>query len=64
VIIQSQGLYLYTEQHTHRINAHNTDVHALSEIRTYDPGVRARKAVHALDRAAIVIGMGEIQIKI
>jgi hypothetical protein len=25
---------------THRINAHNTDIHALSGIRTHDPSVR------------------------
>jgi hypothetical protein len=36
----SQGLYLHTE-HKHRINAHNTDIHALSGIRTHDPSVRA-----------------------
>jgi hypothetical protein len=37
----SQGRYLQTEQHKHRINAHNTDIHALSGIRTHDPSVRA-----------------------
>jgi hypothetical protein len=37
----SQGLYLHTEQHKHRINAHNTDIHALSGIRSHDPSVRA-----------------------
>jgi hypothetical protein len=36
-----QGLYLYTEQHKHRINAHNTDIHALSGIRIHDPSIRA-----------------------
>jgi hypothetical protein len=40
-ISQSQGLYLHTKQHKHRINAHNTDIHALSGIRTDDPSVRA-----------------------
>jgi hypothetical protein len=39
-ISPSQGRYLHTEQHKYRINAH-TDIHALSEIRTYDPSVRA-----------------------
>jgi hypothetical protein len=34
-----QGLYLHTDQHKHRINAHNTDIHALSGIRTHDPSV-------------------------
>jgi hypothetical protein len=31
----------YSEQHQHRIKAHNTDIHALGEIRTHDPSVRA-----------------------
>jgi hypothetical protein len=35
-----QGLYLYTEQHKQRINARNTDIHALSWIRTHDLSVR------------------------
>jgi hypothetical protein len=39
-ISPSQGRYLYTEQDTHRINAH-TDIHALSGIETHDPSVRA-----------------------
>jgi hypothetical protein len=39
-ISPSQGRYLHTEQHKHRINAHNTDIHALSGIRTNDPSVR------------------------
>jgi hypothetical protein len=33
-ISPSQGRYLHTEQHQHRINAHNTDIHALGGIRT------------------------------
>jgi hypothetical protein len=40
VISPSQGLYLHTGQHKHRINTH-TDMHALSGIRTHDPSVRA-----------------------
>jgi hypothetical protein len=40
-ISQSQGLYLYTEQHNHRINTHNTDIHAFRGIRTHDLSVRA-----------------------
>jgi hypothetical protein len=40
-ISPSQGRYLHTEQHKRRINAHNTDIHALSGIRTHDPCVRA-----------------------
>jgi hypothetical protein len=54
-----QALYLHTEQHKHRINAHNTDIHALSGIQTHDLSVRASEDsswVHALDRAATVIG--------
>jgi hypothetical protein len=37
----SQGLYLYIKQHKHRINTYNTDIHALSGIRTHDLSVRA-----------------------
>jgi hypothetical protein len=40
VIIPSQGRYLNTGQHKHRINAH-TDIHGLSGFRTHDPSVRA-----------------------
>jgi hypothetical protein len=54
-ISPSQGLYLHTEQHKHRINGHNTDIHPLNTIRTHDPSVQA-KTVHASDRAATVIG--------
>jgi hypothetical protein len=49
-----QGLCLHT-QHIHRINAHKTDIHALSGIRTHDPSVTVR-TIHALQCAAIVIG--------
>jgi hypothetical protein len=41
VIIPSQGRYLHTGQHKHRINVH-TDIHALSGIRTDDPSFRGR----------------------
>jgi hypothetical protein len=40
MISPSQGRYLHTEQHKHRINTH-TDIHALSWIRTHDSSVRA-----------------------
>jgi hypothetical protein len=40
-IRRSQGLYLHTEQHKHRINTHNTNIHASSGILTHDPSVRA-----------------------
>jgi hypothetical protein len=39
VISPSQGLYLYTGQHKHRILAHR-DIHVLGGIRTHDPSVR------------------------
>jgi hypothetical protein len=32
----------------HRINAHNTDIHALSGIRTHDPRVPAREDISCL----------------
>jgi hypothetical protein len=51
-IRRSQVLYLSAEQHKHRINAHNTEIHALSEIRAHDPIVRA------LDCAATVTDKG------
>jgi hypothetical protein len=59
-ISPTQGCYLHTEQHKHRINAHNTDILALSRIRTHDLSVRAAKTVHALDFAATVIGLPSI----
>jgi hypothetical protein len=82
MISLSQGRNLHMGQHKHRINAH-TDIHALSEIRTQDPSVRANedssclrprghcdrlaseraKTVHALDRAATVIGATELVVK-
>jgi hypothetical protein len=40
VIIPSQGRYLYTGQHKHRLNVY-TDIHALNGIQTYDPSIRA-----------------------
>jgi hypothetical protein len=53
-ISPSQGRYLHTEQHEHRINAH------LSMPRVgFEPTIpefERAKAVHALDRAATVIG--------
>jgi hypothetical protein len=75
MISQSQGRYLHTEQHKHRINAH-TQTSMPRVIRTHKPSARAgedrsclrprghcdrlaserAKTVHALDRAATVIG--------
>jgi hypothetical protein len=43
---------IYTQDNTNTENTHNTDIHAFSRIRTHE---RA-KTVHALDRAATVIG--------
>jgi hypothetical protein len=42
-ISPSQGIYLHTEQHKHRINTHNTDIHVLSGIRIHDPSVWANE---------------------
>jgi hypothetical protein len=47
VISPSQGRYLNTEQHKHRVNAY-TDIHALSGIRTHDPSIRASEAISCL----------------
>jgi hypothetical protein len=57
VISPSQGPYLHTGQHKHRINAH-TDIPAVSGIRTHDPSVRVGDA--SSDRAATVIGIWNI----
>jgi hypothetical protein len=54
-----QGRYLHTEQHKHRITAHNRDIHALSETRT-----RQAKTGHALDRAATLNGGPDVQLYI
>jgi hypothetical protein len=57
VINPSQGLYLNTGQHKHRIYAytHQTSTPSLGFQPTIPASVRV-KAVHALDRAAIVTG--------
>jgi hypothetical protein len=43
VISSSQGRYLNTWQHKHRINSytHTPNIHSLSGIRTHDPSVQA-----------------------
>jgi hypothetical protein len=46
-ISPSQGNYLYTGQHKHRINSH-TDIHAPSGIRTHDPSVRESEDISCL----------------
>jgi hypothetical protein len=55
VISPSQGHYLHTGQHKHRINAH-PDILALSGIPTHVSSVERAKIVHAVDRAATVTG--------
>jgi hypothetical protein len=42
VISPSQGRYLHTRQHKHRMDAH-TNIRALSGIRTHNPSVRANE---------------------
>jgi hypothetical protein len=37
----SQGLYLNTGRHKHRVYTHTPNIHVSSGIRTYDPSVRA-----------------------
>jgi hypothetical protein len=52
----SQGLYLNTGQHKHRINAHarprvythTPNIYALSEIRTHDHGLQASQGSSCL----------------
>jgi hypothetical protein len=55
VICASQGRYLHTGHHKHRISAH-TGIHALSGIRSPIPAFKRAKTVHALNRTASVIG--------
>jgi hypothetical protein len=57
VISPSQGRYLHTRQHKHRINTY-TDIHALSGIRSHDPSVRASEDSSC---AATVIGITKLQ---
>jgi hypothetical protein len=47
VIDPSQGLYLNTGQHKHRINArtHTPNIHAKSRIRTRDHSIRASEDI-------------------
>jgi hypothetical protein len=48
VIGQSQGLYLNTGHHKHRINAHTPNIHAPSGIGTHGRGVRANEEISCL----------------
>jgi hypothetical protein len=54
-ISSSQDLYLHTE-HKHRINTQNTHIHALVGFEPTITVFERAKTVHALDRAATVIG--------
>jgi hypothetical protein len=54
VISTSQGRYLHTGQHKHRINAH-TDIHAWVGFDTTIPASDGVKIVHALGHATTVI---------
>jgi hypothetical protein len=56
VISPSQGRHLHTGQQKHRINAH-ADILGLSGIRIHDAAFELVKTIHALDRAATVIGL-------
>jgi hypothetical protein len=69
-ISPSQGCYLHTEEHKHRINAHNIDIHALSSIRTHDPSVRAsedssclRPRGHCDRRSTLLQSLNNAQIR-
>jgi hypothetical protein len=57
-ISRSQGLYLHTEQHKHRINAHTYLLEV--GLEPMIPAFERAKRVHALDRAVTVIGMHAI----
>jgi hypothetical protein len=54
-----------TQNNTNRINAHNTDIHALSGIRTYDLSVRMNESCSCLrprprcDRLRMPLGLWE-----
>jgi hypothetical protein len=54
VISPSQGRYLNTGQHKHRINAHTPNIHDLSGIRTHDPSVRASEDSSCLSAATVI----------
>jgi hypothetical protein len=57
VISLSQGLYLNTGQHKHKINTYQTSMHCVG----FEPTIQAyelAKTVHVLDRSATVTGQG------
>jgi hypothetical protein len=55
VISPSQGRYLHTGQHDHRINAHKQRSMPGVGFESTIPAFERAEAVHALDRAATVI---------
>jgi hypothetical protein len=57
-ISSSQGLYLDTEQHKHRIIAQTSMPQ--KEFELLAPVFERAKAVHILDQAATVIGLGYV----
>jgi hypothetical protein len=56
MISPSQGRYLYTGKHKHRINGY-IDIHAMRGIRTPIPTFEWATTVRALDGAVTVIGI-------
>jgi hypothetical protein len=57
VIGPSQGLYLNTRKHKHRLNAHTHTKHpCFSDIQPWITVSERAKTVHALDCAATVTG--------
>jgi hypothetical protein len=54
-ISPSQGRYLHTEQHKHRIN--NTDIHASSGFEPTIPVFERAKTVYVLDCTVTQIGV-------
>jgi hypothetical protein len=59
VITPSQGLYLHTGQHKHRINAHTQTSMRRVGFEPMIPASERAKTVRALDRSATVIGLVE-----
>jgi hypothetical protein len=55
----SQGRYIHTEQHQHKINAH-TDIRDLSGIRNYDPSVSANEDTIIVVVALIIAGTASL----
>jgi hypothetical protein len=58
-ISPTQGRYLHSEQHKHRINAHTQISMRGVGFERMIPAFERAKTVHTLDRATTVIGDGE-----